>query len=375
MFPPDASTTKAHALPGGNILSPDCGCVADQPQQHGQASCAPGLNAASIGDRHFGLRREAQRHAAFAWTARVDYPANLHPHEGAVTASGARTVPVRSAWSFKNAPPNPTLLNSVSKSHHHAFTLVELLVVIAIIAILAALLLPALARAKDASKKASCISNLRQIGIAIHVYSQESAGKIPYGPTAPPFTHPAEFYPSTGSPTSLISIRKDRNGVDGAPVGLGLLLKDHLAATPKVLFCPGTDNALNDEVELSRVGNTQAQGSYYYRHAGVTQLFYTPPEPVDHLLLENLGNNRNGKPIRALAMDSQFLCSGDVAVYGVKPNTHHRQKVTSILFSDGHISAQPNNTARYTVDLRNNADLYDAFNRILRVLESADEQF
>jgi hypothetical protein len=74
-------------------------------------------------------------------------------------------------------------------------------------------------------------------------------------------------------------------------------------------------------------------------------------------------------------MDSQFLCSGDVAVYGVKPNTHHRQKVADILFSDSHVSAQPNNTARFTVDLRNNADLYDAFNRILRVLETADDQF
>jgi hypothetical protein len=123
------------------------------------------------------------------------------------------------------------------------------------------------------------------------------------------------------------------------------------------------------------VGATQAQGSYYYRHAGVTQLFYTPPEPVPHLLLEHLGNNRNGRPIRALALDSQFLCSGAVATYGVKPSTHHRQKVAAILFSDGHVSAQANRTQRFTVDLRNNADLYDAFNRILRVLEIADEQF
>ena len=244
----------------------------------------------------------------------------------------------------------------------NGFSLVELLVVIAVLALVLAILLPALSQARQRARRAACAANLRQVGVAVHLYAQDFDDTIPFGPSGRPVTG-SNFYTVTGNVTSLLSLE------DGAPVGLGLLLKDYLSRQPMVFFCPGADQPSEAREQLARVGSAQAQSDYYYRHASMALMAGVPD--ASYVRLSNLGRNSKGRPIAALVADVQFLAHESLAAFQVKTRTSHQRKHSNILFASGVVTGASNRDDSLTVDIGNVP--YDALERILGMFEIADE--
>jgi hypothetical protein len=233
--------------------------------------------------------------------------------------------------------------------------------------LLMAILVPALRQAKHQAQKAACAGNLRQIGVAVHLYSEDFAGTIPYGPAGRPVTG-SNFYTVTGNVTSLLSLE------DGEPVGLGLLLQDYLKHQPKVLFCPGADQPSEAKEQLARVGHAQTQSDYYYRHASVAALsaaLLNGESTTKHIKLSSLGRNSKGQPISALVSDVQFMAHPSLAAFQVKTRTSHLRKASNVLFAPGHVKTISNRDDNLTVDIGKVP--YDALTRILDMFELADE--
>jgi prepilin-type N-terminal cleavage/methylation domain-containing protein len=198
-----------------------------------------------------------------------------------------------------------------------AFTLVELLVVIGIIALLVAILLPTLGKAREAAHRAACLSNLRQVSIAFRFYAMNNRDQVPLGYRAKTKQFDSMVFSATSKRLVLF----------------GWLYQAGLMTPPQVFFCPSN----NDPQSMYNTpNNIWPPGPEFVSANQVYSGYACRPEielPDDSAQYET-DPPGTWQPIPRLSHFKNKAIFGDLTATPSRVDTRHRTGI-NVLYGDG----------------------------------------
>jgi len=215
------------------------------------------------------------------------------------------------------------------------------LVVIAIIAVLAGMLLPALARAKEKGKQAYCINNLKQIGLALFVYADDNNDRLPppeFDPDRIPGSEPWRGYLLFWDPG-----KQGKQADPKAAVNLGYLYNNNYIRTPGTFYCPSLRHASNIRVTFEKKYYESPKVPWpMYAVDGQVNTTYTyfPQTDVPSRIPADANRGWTQVASKQSQLSAQrSLCTDLIYTWGTLAHvTQKNPSGLNVLWGDGHIN-------------------------------------